>query len=86
VIEPEIDFADSPTMPDIAEDFLKYLVRSVLAERGRDRVSSRSTSIKTCSQRLETSQARLKRMDYSDANQGVEAALSTKGHKNLSPG
>ena len=67
MIEPEIAFADLNDDADLAEDFLKFLFRAVLDERGDDMafIAERREDAIT---RLEGFiNAPFERIDYSDA-------------------
>jgi asparaginyl-tRNA synthetase len=81
MIEPEIAFADLNDDADLAEDFLKSLLRAVLAERPDDMAFFVQHIDKECIKRLETLiGASFERMDYGDAIKALEAAVA-KGHK-----
>jgi asparaginyl-tRNA synthetase len=81
MIEPEIAFADLADDADLAEDFLKYLFRTVLEERPDDMAFFAQHIDKDCIKRLETFiNASFERMDYTDAIKALEAALA-KGQK-----
>ncbi len=81
MIEPEIAFADLADDANLAEDFLKFLFRAVLNERADDLAFFAQHIDKDCIRRLETFvAASFERMDYSDAIQALEAAVS-KGEK-----
>jgi asparaginyl-tRNA synthetase len=81
MIEPEIAFADLADDADLAERFLKYLFRAVLAERPDDMAFFAQHIDKDCIDRLEKFiAASFERMDYSDAIKALEAAGS-KGVK-----
>ena len=68
MIEPEVAFADLKDMADLAEDFLKYLFRAVLAERADDMAFFAERVEKTAISRLETFvSAPFERIDYGDA-------------------
>jgi asparaginyl-tRNA synthetase len=68
MIEPEIAFADLNDDANLAEDFLKYLLRAVLDERPDDMAFFAQHIDKDCITRLETFiSASFERMDYSDA-------------------
>jgi len=81
MIEPEIAFADLSDDADLAEDFLKSLLRTVLEERPDDMAFFAQHIDKDCVNRLETFiNATFERMDYGDAIKALEAAVA-KGHK-----
>ena len=68
MIEPEVAFADLAANADLAEDFLKYLFRTVLAERADDMAFIAERVQKDAISRLEAFiQAPFERIDYSDA-------------------
>ena len=68
MIEPEIAFADLNDDADLAEDFLKSLLRAVLEERADDMAFFAQHIDKDCITRLETFvNATFERMDYGDA-------------------
>ncbi len=75
MIEPEIAFADLADDASLAEDFLKYLFRAVLDERGDDMAFFAQHIDKDCITRLETFvAASFERMDYTDAINSLQAA------------
>jgi asparaginyl-tRNA synthetase len=81
MIEPEIAFADLNDDADLAEDFLKNLLRAVLEERPDDMAFFAQHIDKDCINRLETLiNTTFERMDYGDAISRLEAAVA-KGHK-----
>lgn len=68
MIEPEIAFADLAADADLAEDFLKYLFRAVLDERGDDMAFIAERVQKDAITRLEAFiNAPFERIDYTDA-------------------
>lgn len=68
MIEPEIAFADLNDDANLAEEFLKYLFRAVLDERGDDLAFIAERVDKTAITRLESFiNAPFERIDYSDA-------------------
>jgi asparaginyl-tRNA synthetase len=68
MIEPEIAFADLDVDARLAEDFLKYLFRAVLTERGDDMAFIAERVQKDAITRLETFvNAPFERIDYTDA-------------------
>ncbi len=68
MIEPEIAFADLAADADLAEDFLKYLFRAVLDERGDDMAFIAERVQPDALTRLETFiNAPFERIDYTDA-------------------
>jgi asparaginyl-tRNA synthetase len=82
MIEPEIAFADLSADADLAEDFLKYLFRTLLNERGDDMAFFAEHIDKTCIQRLEKFvSASFERMDYGDAIKAIEKAAAGGGGK-----
>ena len=81
MIEPEIAFADLNDDADLAEDFLKSLLKAVLEERADDMAFFAQHIDKDCINRLETLiNARFERMDYGDAIRALEGAVA-KGQK-----
>ncbi|MDQ3495854.1 MAG: asparagine--tRNA ligase [Pseudomonadota bacterium] len=78
MIEPEIAFADLADNADLAEDFLKYLFRAVLDERGDDMAFIAERVQTDAVSRLEAFvNAPFERIDYGDA----VALLQQSGHK-----
>ena len=68
MVEPEVAFADLDDNADLAEDFLKYLFRAVLDERGDDMAFFAQRIDKDAIKRLESlADASFERMDYTDA-------------------
>ncbi len=68
MVEPEVAFADLNDNADLAEDFLKYLFRAVLDERGDDMAFFAQRIDKEAINRLEAlADANFERMDYTDA-------------------
>ena len=68
MIEPEIAFADLNDNARLAEDFLKYIFRAVLAERGDDMAFFAERVEKTAITRLEAFVAApFERIDYTEA-------------------
>ena len=68
MIEPEIAFADLADNANLAEDFLKYLFRAVLAERADDMAFIAERVQKDAITRLEAFvNAPFERLDYTDA-------------------
>ena len=68
MIEPEIAFADLDTIADLSEDFLKYLFRAVLDERGDDMAFIAERVQKDAITRMEAFiNAPFERIDYTDA-------------------
>jgi asparaginyl-tRNA synthetase len=81
MIEPEIAFADLSDNADLAEDFLKSLLRTVLQERPDDMAFFAQHIDKDCISRVETIvNATFERMDYGQAISALDAAAA-KGHK-----
>ncbi len=68
MVEPEVAFANLDDNADLAEDFLKYLFRAVLDERGDDMAFFAQRIDKGAITRLESlAEASFERMDYTDA-------------------
>ena len=68
MIEPEIAFADLGDLATLAEDFLKFIFRTVLAERPDDMAFFAERVEKTAVSRLESFvSAPFERIDYTDA-------------------
>jgi asparaginyl-tRNA synthetase len=68
MIEPEIAFADLKTDADVAEDFLKFIFKAVLDERGDDMKFFAERIDKECVARVEKFVASsFERMDYTEA-------------------
>ncbi|HEY0232764.1 MAG TPA: asparagine--tRNA ligase [Dokdonella sp.] len=68
MIEPEVAFADLADLATLAEDFLKFIFRMVLAERPDDMAFFADRVEKTAVSRLETFvEAPFERIDYTDA-------------------
>ena len=68
MIEPEVAFADLAANADLAEDFLKYLFRAVLDERGDDMAFIAERVQKDAISRLQAFvDAPFERIDYSQA-------------------
>ncbi len=81
MIEPEIAFADLNDDADLAEDFLKSLLKAVLEERPDDMAFFAQHIDKDCINRLETLiNATFERMDYGEAIGALEGAVA-RGHK-----
>jgi asparaginyl-tRNA synthetase len=81
MIEPEIAFADLHDNADLAEDFLKSLLRTVLEERPDDMAFFAEHIDKNCIKRLEAFiSAKFERMEYGDAVKALESAIA-EGHK-----
>ncbi|MDZ3823156.1 MAG: asparagine--tRNA ligase [Pseudoxanthomonas sp.] len=75
MIEPEIAFADLDDDADLAEDFLKYIFKAVLDERGDDMAFFADKLEKTAVSRLEAFLAApFARIDYSEAIDILEKA------------
>jgi asparaginyl-tRNA synthetase len=78
MIEPEIAFADLNDDANLAEAFLKYLFKAVLAERGDDLAFIAERVDKTAISRLEgIIDAPFERIDYTEA----VSLLQKSGHK-----
>src|SRR6185312_10226929 len=68
MIEPEIAFADLSDLASLAEDFLKFIFKTVLAERADDMAFFAERVEKTAVSRLEAFvKAPFERIDYTDA-------------------
>ncbi len=68
MIEPEIAFADLNTDAELAEDFLRYIIRRLLAENGEDLRFFNEQIDKTVLSRLEqVANTPFVRMDYTEA-------------------
>jgi asparaginyl-tRNA synthetase len=68
MVEPELAFADLSDIADLAEQFLKYIFRAVLAERADDMAFIADRVEKTAISRLETFiEQPFERIDYSEA-------------------
>src|SRR3569623_1292366 len=68
MIEPEIAFADLAAAADLAEAFLKYIFKSLLAERKDDMAFCEKFVDKECVTRLGALvESKFARMDYTDA-------------------
>ncbi len=75
MIEPEIAFADLDAIAALAEDFLKYLFRAALDERGDDLKFISERIEKTAISRLETFiNSPFERIDYSEAIRLLQAS------------
>jgi asparaginyl-tRNA synthetase len=73
MIEPEIAFADLNDDADLAEDFLRYIFRAVLEERGDDMAFFAERIEKDAVTRLEGFlQSSFERMSYTDAVAALE--------------
>lgn len=73
MIEPEIAFADLAADADLAEDFLKYLFKAVLEERGDDMRFFAQRIDRGCIERLEKFvSASFERMEYAEAIRVLE--------------
>jgi asparaginyl-tRNA synthetase len=80
MIEPEIAFADLNDDANLAEDFLKSLLKTVLEERPDDMAFFAQHIDKDCIKRLESFiSATFERMEYGEAIKSLEAAVA-KGH------
>jgi asparaginyl-tRNA synthetase len=75
MIEPEIAFADLAADADLAEDFLKYVIGAVLAERPDDMKFFAERIEKTAISRLEKVVAeKFERIEYAEAVRLLEAS------------
>ncbi|MBL0212465.1 MAG: asparagine--tRNA ligase [Myxococcales bacterium] len=73
MIEPEIAFADLAADAQLAEDFLKYIFRALLAERKDDMAFFEKFVDKDCLARLNKMiESKFARMDYGDAIKELE--------------
>jgi asparaginyl-tRNA synthetase len=73
MIEPEIAFADLNDNANLAEDFLRYIVRAVLIERADDMAFFAERVDKTCIARLEAFlSSSFDRMTYTEAIAALE--------------
>jgi asparaginyl-tRNA synthetase len=73
MIEPEIAFADLAANAQLAEDFLKYIFRALLAERADDLAFFEKHVDPTCVKRLTTLvESTFTRMEYTDAIRTLE--------------
>ncbi len=78
MIEPEIAFADLAADADLAEAFLRYIIKAVLEERGDDMAFFQQRVDSDCIKRLEGFlSSSVERMDYTEA----VAALEKSGKK-----
>ncbi len=78
MVEPEIAFADLTDDADLAEDFLKYIFRAVLNERGDDMKFFAERIDKTCITRLEAFvESSFERMTYTEAIAALEKSGKT---------
>ncbi len=81
MIEPEIAFADLADDADLAEDFLKSVLKTLLEERADDMAFFADRIDKGCITRIEKLiESQFERMDYGEAIWALEAAQS-KGKK-----
>ena len=77
MIEPEIAFADLKADADLAESFLKYVFRAVLAERPDDMKFFADRIDKECVTRLEKFvDSSFERLTYTDAITALEKAIA----------
>jgi asparaginyl-tRNA synthetase len=73
MVEPEIAFADLAADADLAETFLKYILRAVLEERGDDMKFFADRIDKECIRRVEAFiTAPFERLSYTDAVAALE--------------
>jgi asparaginyl-tRNA synthetase len=73
MVEPEIAFADLSADADLAESFLKYILRALLDERGDDMKFFADRIDKTCIARVEAFvMSAFTRMSYTDAIAALE--------------
>tara|TARA_R110002096_G_scaffold16898_8_gene57889 strand:- start:25282 stop:26685 length:1404 start_codon:yes stop_codon:yes gene_type:complete len=79
MVEPEIAFADIFDDMTLAEDFLKYIFKAVLDERGDDLAFFNQWVDKGCIERLEQFVAAdFERMEYGDAIERLKSAKKAK--------
>ncbi len=79
MVEPEIAFADIFDDMTLAEDFLKYIFKAVLNERGDDLAFFNKWVDKGCIERLENFvNADFERMEYGEAIDRLKAAKKAK--------
>ncbi len=79
MVEPEIAFADIFDDMTLAEDFLKYIFKAVLNERGDDLEFFNKWVDKGCIERLENFvSADFERMEYGDAIERLKSAKKAK--------
>ena len=79
MVEPEIAFADIHDDMDLAEDFLKYLFKAVLDQRGDDLEFFNKWVDKGCIKRLEEFvDADFERMEYGEAIDRLKAVKKKK--------
>jgi asparaginyl-tRNA synthetase len=75
MVEPEIAFADLNADADLAEEFLRYIFKAVLDERGDDMAFFAQHVEKSAVSRLEAFvDSSFERMDYADAVKALEKA------------
>ena len=75
MIEPELAFADLAADADLAEDFLRYIFKQLLAERADDLAFFEKHVDPTCVKRLTALvDTKFARMDYTDAIKELERA------------
>ena len=79
MIEPEIAFADLSDDVKLAEDFLKYIFKAVLEERGDDMAFFNKWVDKGCIERVENMiSSEFEVMDYGDAVKTLQKAKKKK--------
>ncbi len=79
MVEPEIAFADIFDDMTLAEEFLKYIFKAVLNERGDDLAFFNKWVDKGCIERLENFvNADFERMEYGDAIERLKSAKKAK--------
>ncbi|MFU8806269.1 MAG: asparagine--tRNA ligase [Bradymonadaceae bacterium] len=79
MIEPEIAFADLHDDADLAEDFLKYLFKTLLDERPDDMEFFNKFVDKSCIARLESFvESSFERLEYTEAIKILEGAAATE--------
>jgi asparaginyl-tRNA synthetase len=78
MVEPEIAFADLSADADLAESFLKYILRALLDERGDDMKFFAERIDKQCIARIEAFiSSPFERMTYTDAVAALEKSSKT---------
>lgn len=78
MVEPEVAFADLAADADLAEEFLKYLFRAVLEERGDDLRFFADRIDPGCVERLERFvESSFERIDYGEAISVLERAAAS---------
>ena len=80
MVEPEIAFADLDDTADLAEDFLRYIFRTLLEERPRDMAffDDRAEEIDVIDRLEQVVESSFERMDYTEAIKILEEAESSE--------